>query len=108
VPAWAYEFRCDRSLYEMAPLFNQAGPWTWGVRDCAFYPDYLECRPGGGLRACVYEVNPPGGPAYRSYVEVRGTAGVDRATVDPVFLKLLGTLPVRGLAEIPADEWPFD
>jgi len=103
---WAYAFTCQKSLYEMAPALTGAGPWEWGVRDCAFYPDYLQCRPAPGIRICIYEVKPPGGPAYRSYVELRGET--ERAAVDPVFLKLLGILPVAGLEEIPADEWPFD
>jgi hypothetical protein len=105
---WAYEFSCPKSLYEMGAMLTAAGPWQWGVRDCAFYPDYLQCRPAAGVRICVYEVNPPGGPAYRSYVEIRPPSPQERPDVEPGFRRLLGALPVSGLREIPATEWPFD
>lgn len=108
MPARAYEFACDRSLAEMAPLLTRAGPWTWSVRDCAWYPDYLQCRPEEGIRICVYEVNPPGGPAYRSLVEIRAGAGRGPDPVDRVFLELLDALPARAVVEIEAGEWPFD
>jgi hypothetical protein len=105
--SWAYGFSCERSLYEMAPILNGCGPWTWGVRDCAFYPDYLQCRPHEDLRLCVYEVDPPGGPAYRCHVEIRSRTR-RREAVEPVLLALLGELPARSLIELEAGAWPFD
>jgi hypothetical protein len=106
--SWAYEFSCAKSLYEMAPVLNQAGPWQWGVKDCAWYPDFLLCRPQGGVQLCIYEVNPPGGPAYRSYAEIDPRTGLRREAIEPVLAKLLATVGAAGLTEIPAKEWPFD
>jgi hypothetical protein len=40
----AYEFASTRSLYEMQPILDQAGPWRWGIKDCAWYPDFILCR----------------------------------------------------------------
>ncbi len=106
--SWAYDFSCERSLYEMAPILNQSGSWTWGVRDCAFYPDYLQCRPHADLRVCVYAVNPPWGPVYRCHVEIGSRSAERRETIEPILVALLGELPVRGLVEVEAGEWPFD
>jgi hypothetical protein len=92
----------------MAPILSEPGPWTWGVRDCAFYPDYLHCRPHAGLQLCVYEVKPPGGPWYRCHVEILPPATDRRDAVEPVLLRLLATLPARRLVEIAGGPWPFD
>jgi hypothetical protein len=103
---WAYEFSCPQSLDQMEPVLSQAGPWQWLVRDCAWYPDFLQCRRPDGGRICVYAVDPPDGRVYRAHLEA-GSAG--RPAVDPVFRALLGRLPVTGLAEVEAEEeWPFD
>ena len=48
--AWAYEFTCERSLHEMATMLDGSGPWRWGVKDCAWYPDFILCRPLDGVR----------------------------------------------------------
>ena len=106
--AWAYEFSCDRSLSEMEPILDRSGPWRWRVRDCAWYPDFLQSRPYDDVRICVYERNPPGGPSYRSLVEIDPTSGRPRPTIEAVFVGLLGRLPARDLVEVPPVEWPFD
>jgi hypothetical protein len=102
--SWAYEFRCQNSLHEMERALNQSGPWEWRVRDCAWYPDFLQCRPQSGARICLYEIKPPGGAAgYRCQVEAGSKEGVD-----PILKEALGRLPIEGLKEIEAGEWPFD
>ena len=42
VRAWAYEFACDLSLSEMLNRLNEAGPWSWSVRESFWYGDYLK------------------------------------------------------------------
>ncbi len=102
----AYQFSSNKSLYQMEPLLNQAGDWQWIVRDCAWYPDFLQCRPSAGVRICIYEVKPPGGPLYRVLVEIEPEA--KNPSVKGRFLELLEGLAVTGLVEIPAGAWPFD
>jgi hypothetical protein len=108
VRAWAYEFACAKSLYEMEPLLHQAGPWRWAIKDCAWYPDFLQSRRPDGGRICVYAVDPPDGRVYRAYLEAGPSAPGGRSAVDPVFRGLLARLPVTGLREIEAVDWPFD
>jgi hypothetical protein len=104
--AWAYEFGCEKSLYEMEPLLTQAGPWQWMVRDCEWYPDFLQSRRPDGGRMCIYAVDPPDGRVYRAYLE-GGRAG--RPKIDPPFRALLAGLPVTALTVIePESDWPFD
>jgi hypothetical protein len=103
---WAYEFSSDRSLFEMGTILDQAAPWGWGVKDCAWYPDYLVCRPAAGVRICIYEQNPPGGPGYRCHVEIRSAS--PRSAIDPTLVAALGRLPASDLVEVEAGEWPFD
>jgi hypothetical protein len=33
----AYEFSCEKSLYQMEDLLTKQGPWQWRIRDCAWY-----------------------------------------------------------------------
>jgi hypothetical protein len=108
VTAWAYEFSCERSLAEMEPILDRSGPWRWTIRDCAWYPDFLQCRPQDDVRICLYERNPPRGPAYRCHVEIAPRTAAQRASIEPVLVGLLGKLPVDGLVEVDAGEWPFD
>lgn len=105
---WAYQFDSDNSLYQMEPLLNSSGSWRWRVRDCAWYPDYLECCPQNGIRICIYELNPPGGPTYRSMVKIEDSSFIDRSAIEPAFLTLLQSAGAKNHSEIQADEWPFD
>ena len=106
--SWAYEFSSPKSLYAMETILNQAGPWPWRVRDCAWYPDYLQCRPGEGVRICIYEVNPPGGPLYRALVEVGQKSNAQGASLETAFRDLLAKVSAENISEIEAAEWPFD
>jgi hypothetical protein len=108
VAGWAYEFSSARSLYEMPPILDQAGPWRWGIKDCAWYPDFVLCRPDGDVRICLYEQKPPGGPTYRCVVEIGHGARVPRSSIDPALVAALGRLPVTDLVEVEPGEWPFD
>jgi hypothetical protein len=105
---WAYEFSSGRSLYEMEPILDQAGPWRWRVRDCAWYPDFLQCRPDDDVRICLSERKPPGGPGYRCMVEIAPRSRQHRASLDRILVGLLGKLPVTDLVEVEPGEWPFD
>jgi hypothetical protein len=107
VGAWAYEFSCERSLAEMEASLGGSG-WDWAIRDCAWYPDFLQCRPDGGVRICLYETKPPGGPGYRCLVEIAPGSRQERASIDPVLVGSLRALPVRDLVEVEPGEWPFD
>jgi hypothetical protein len=106
--SWAYEFTCERSLYEMQETLDRAGPWRWGVKDCAWYPDFVLCRPCDGVRICLYEQKPPGGPGYRCHVEIAPGSGHQRSTIDPIVVRALDALPATGRVEVDPREWPFD
>jgi hypothetical protein len=106
--AWAYEFTCERSLFEMATALDRSGPWRWGVKDCAWYPDFILCHPHDGVRICLYERKPPGGPGYRCHVEIAGRGDPQRPAIDAVLVGLLDRLPVTDRVEVRAGEWPFD
>jgi hypothetical protein len=108
VTAWAYQFSCGRSLSEMEAILDRSGPWRWGIRDCAWYPDFLQCRPDDQVRICLYERKPPGGPGYRCLVEISSGSRQHRSSIDPVLVGLLGKLPVADLVEVEPGEWPFD
>jgi hypothetical protein len=108
MPGWAYEFTCKRSLHDMATMLDQWGPWRWGVKDCAWYPDFIQCRPLDGVRICLYERTPPGGPGYRCHVETAGGAGPPRPAIDALLGELLDRLPVTDRVEVEPGEWPFD
>jgi hypothetical protein len=105
---WVYEFTCEHSLSEMESILDRAGPWRWGIRDCAWYPDFLQCRPHDGVRICLYERKPPGGPGYRCLVEIAAGSGQQRSAIDPILVRVLETLPATGLVEVESGEWPFD
>ena len=102
--AWAYEFFCEKSIYEMETILNEAGPWEWRVRDCDWYPDFLQCNADREIRICIYKE----GSVYRCLVESRSKSDIERSTHDPALLGLLDKLHVRNLEEIESFEWPFD
>lgn len=105
---FAHKFFCERSIYEMEDVLNSAGTWQWRVRDSAWYPDFLQCRPQKGIRSCIYSEEPPNGRSYRCHVEISTSSESERDSVEPVLLKLLEHLGVRELNEVEANEWPFD
>ncbi len=43
--AEAYSFQSPLAVEEMLDRLNQAGPWTWSLRDSDTYGFYLRCRP---------------------------------------------------------------
>ncbi len=101
---WAYEFLCRESFSEMEEILNRSGPWDWKMRDCAWYPDFLQCRPQSGARICIYALKPPdGGSGYRCVIEADS-----RTEIDSVLKESLGKLLVENLREAEAYEWPFD
>jgi hypothetical protein len=105
---WAYEFTGEPSLSEMEAILVQAGPWRWGIRDCAWYPDFLQCRPHDGVRICLYALKPPGGPGYRCLVEIAPVSGQQRPAIDAILVGLLERLPATDRVEVEPGEWPFD
>jgi hypothetical protein len=100
---WAYEFTCEKSCYEMEMILNEVGPWKWRIRDCDWYPDFLECH-SNDVRMCIYEQR----GLYRCLIESRSSSGVERALYDPMIVNLLNKIPINNLKEISSFEWPFD
>jgi hypothetical protein len=104
----AYEFSCEKSLYQMEDLLTKQGPWAWRIRDCAWYPDYLMCRPDENVRICIYEVNPPGGLSYRCMIDAVRPSELQGSSIETVLLQILESLPAINRVEILCGEWPFD
>ncbi|HXG67001.1 MAG TPA: hypothetical protein VNO70_18000 [Blastocatellia bacterium] len=52
---WAYVFTCDKPIEAILTAWNEAGPWQWGLRDSAWYGDYLNTRPAEGVRVRIHE-----------------------------------------------------
>lgn len=104
--SWCYEFSCDKSLYELETILNETSPWPWIVRDCAWYPDFLQASPHKNVRICIYR--PSSQPTYRSLVEIGESSKLERSSLDPFLLDLLKRLSTEILTEIEPEEWPFD
>lgn len=104
--SWSYEFRSEKSIYEMEPLFNEMGSWHWRVRDCAWYPDFLQAYPGEGARLCIYLPDLEIPTHYRALIEADSEAKrplLDNA-LQTCLEKLAATQVVAGIGE----PWPFD
>ena len=87
----------------METILNEVGPWKWKIRDCDWYPDFLQCNPDD-VRICIYQE----GSLYRCLIESRSASDVQRSVYDPILLNLLNELPVNNLKEVESFEWPFD
>lgn len=101
---WSCQFVCDKSIYEMEPILNRSGSLKWYVRDCHWYPDYLQSRFDEDLRICIYQE----GPLLHCLVESRSGSDLDRSLIDGTLLPLLEKIPVQSLTETQPVEWPFD
>ena len=80
-----------KSLPDLETALNRAGPWEWFLRDCAWYPDFLQCRPAPGV---LIQIDSPKGGSYRCLVVV-GDGG-SRETIDGT---LRGILKLVGVGE---------
>jgi hypothetical protein len=95
----------------MEVILNESSPWKWRVRDCAWYPDFLQCNPEDGMRICIYKE----GSVYRCLVESRIKSDVELFTFDSVLIGSLTRLSCKEsnpkgllLEKIESFEWPFD
>lgn len=108
---WAYEFFCEKSIYEMETTLNEVGPWEWRVRDCDWYPDFLQCNLDREIRICIYKE----GSVYRCLVESRSKSDVECSSIDSILFSSMNKLSIKNLTpkglfleEIKSFEWPFD
>ena len=90
----------------MEPLLQQAGPWPWRVRDCAWYPDFLQAYPEKDVKICLYQVSVP--RHFRVLVEIHGPSATERSSLDPILLENLKKFSALEIVEVPPEEWPFD
>lgn len=93
---WAYEFMCDTPIEEMLTVLNEAGPWTWTLRDSYWYGDYLNSRPGGGVRVRIHEW-PESKFTALLQIETEGTA--EQSTIDAIMQELLRRLQAEHVVE---------
>jgi len=106
---WAYDFGCDQSLEDMLSVFNEAGPWHWVLRDSAWYGDYLNTNPTGGVRVRVHEY-PQRGEAgmfvglrrkgFSILLEIKAESSAAQAEVDEVFRGLMERVNATNITEI--------
>ena len=93
---WAYEFVSATPLEEMRAVLNEAGPWTWSLRDSHWYGDYLNCRPGGGVRVRIHAW-PESKYTVLSQIASEGTA--EQPAINAVIRELLGRLKAQHIVE---------
>jgi hypothetical protein len=101
MPSWAYAFRCATSLPDLETALNRAGPWEWFLRDCAWYPDFLQCRPAPGV---LIQIDSPKSGSYRCLVVAGDGVGLSRKQIDETFAAILDKLGVGEKEEIEAYE----
>lgn len=114
---WAYVFTCEKSLEEMLTQLNEAGPWTWELRDSAWYADYLSTRLAPGIRIRIHEFPSQGSEAgvyvgpgtvdgleyhsgYTALLQIRPGASTTQEEVDEIFQGLLGTIEAQNVKAI--------
>ena len=93
---WAYAFVCDTTLEEMLGVLNEAGPWTWSLRDSHWYGDYLNARPGGGVRVRIHEWPDS---KYTALLQIASDGTAEQAAIDGIAQELLRRLPAKDIVE---------
>ena len=106
---WAYDFTCDRSIESMLALFNEAGPWQWGLRDSFWYGDYLSTRVASGARVRVHEYPYEGeagrfiglrGKGFSALLQIEPEGSATQADIDKIFRGLLTRLNAKDITDI--------
>ena len=93
---WAYEFVSDTPIEEMLAVLNEAGPWTWMLRDSYWYGDYLNVRPGGGVRVRIHEWEDS---KYTALLQIDSDGTAEQPAIDAIVQDLLGRLQAEHLVE---------
>lgn len=75
--AFAFGFECDRTLDQIVSQLNDAGPWSWQVRESYWYGDYLNCRPAKGIRIRIHDHGQPQPPRFQQQARPDYTMQVD-------------------------------
>jgi|GEM_PF-1243100 len=114
---WAYVFNCDKPIELILAAFNEAGPWRWGLRDSAWYGDYLNTQPIEGVRVRIHEFPSQASEAgvfvgpgtvegirydrgYTALLQIRSESPATKAEIDAVLRGLLGRIHAENLREI--------
>jgi hypothetical protein len=97
---WSYEFSCDKPLERMLALLNEAGPWTWELRESHWYGDYLNTRPLEGVRVRIHEFQ----PKCSGLLQIESDSPAERDEIDKAFRALLMKLGAQGVEE----QEPYD
>lgn len=108
---WAYDFVVpEPSIEDLLPVFNEAGPWRWQLRDSAWYGDYLNTRPADGVRVRVHEYPQLVEAGYRfvglrdkgfsALLQIAAESLATQAETDAIFRELLTRVHATDLTEI--------
>jgi len=101
MPSWAYSFRCPTSLHDLESALTHAGPWEWRVRDCAWYPDFLQCRPAANVSI---QIDSPEKGNYRCLIVAGDGAGLSRKQIDETLRGIFEKVGVEEREEIESYE----
>jgi hypothetical protein len=92
----------------MLSLLTGSGPWTWELRDCSPYGEYLNTHPGDHVRVRIHDTRQFRGqlPAasgdqqrpYRLTVELGPTMAAEREEYDQTVRGLFAQLDARDVA----------
>ena len=96
---WAYEFTCASSIEGILDEFNRSGPWSWQMRDSAWYGDYLNVRPAEGVRVRIHEFQ-EGGRTYTALLQIESESPAERPQIDEVCKGLLAKISAQNIKEI--------
>ncbi|HEX5035892.1 MAG TPA: hypothetical protein VFX30_01895 [bacterium] len=101
MPSWAYTFRCPTRLHDLEAALNAAGPWEWRLRDCAWYPDFLQCRPVADVSI---QIDSPKEGDCRCLIVASDGAGLSREQIDRTLTGILEKVETGEREEIAAYE----
>jgi len=76
------------------------------MRDCHWYPDFLQAYPEKDVKICLYKV--PDQACYRVLVEIHEPSKAERPSLDQILLNHLKNISVEEPIEVRPEEWPFD
>ena len=107
---WAYDFAFDRPIEEMLAVFNEAGSWQWGLRDSAWYGDYLNTRPLEGVRVRVHQYPQEPRPGvlfiglqdkgFSALLQIEAESTATQAQVEDGFRRLLTRINATNVTQI--------
>ena len=80
--------------------FNSSGPWSWQIRDSAWYGDYLNVRPTKGVRVRIHEFQERDRRTYTALVQIESESSAERPQIDEVCRGLLTRIGAQNIKEI--------